>query len=133
HLDGQHHPPCFVCIPSIHYLTKTAHCTTWNTHLSGDSQGRTYSGFPIISAHYREHTTYRMRTHSVARLQLLINMTKHHKVPGPPCSRRSLSMLAWFAIVLFLQAAFAQTPSVTNLLRREFVTKDLAVRSFRPI
>ena len=63
----------------------------------------------------------------------MIDMTKHSEVPRPPCSRRSLSMLALFATALFLQAGFAQAPGVTNLLRRELVTKDLAVRSFGPI
>jgi dipeptidyl-peptidase-4 len=58
-------------------------------------------------------------------------MKKPTEVPALPFLRQRLQILAFLAIAL--QPAYPQSPAVTDLLRREFVTKDFAVKSFGPI
>jgi len=89
---------------------------------------------------FRNHLRLPRRTCKVANensydgeTPILTEMKKYSEVPGPRFSWLSWSMLALFSIVLFLEAAFAQSPGVTDLLRRQFVTKNLAVKSFGPV
>ena len=55
------------------------------------------------------------------------------EIPTPLFVRHKLQILALLAIALPLRPAHAQSPAVTDLLRREFVTKDFTVKSFGPI
>ena len=50
-----------------------------------------------------------------------------------PVLQRGLQILALLAIGLANRAVYAQSPAVIDLLRREFVTKEFAVKSFGPI
>ena len=74
-----------------------------------------------------------MRTNTIERLRILAYTMKLTEATTPSFLRYRLQILAWLVIVLLLQPSYAQTPAVTDLLRREFVTKDLAVKYFEPI
>jgi dipeptidyl-peptidase 4 len=69
----------------------------------------------------------------MARLGSLADLRKPGEVPTLPFKRRRLEMLALFLIALLLRAASAQSPVISDLLGREFLTKDFAVKSFGPI
>jgi dipeptidyl-peptidase 4 len=60
-------------------------------------------------------------------------MTTPNETLAPRLSKRSLQILAFLSIALTPRLAQPQTPAVTDLLRREFVAKDFAVKSFGPI
>jgi dipeptidyl-peptidase 4 len=48
--------------------------------------------------------------------------------------RQKLTVFLWLAIVcLASQSVSAQSPTVADLLRREFITRDFAVKSFGPV
>jgi dipeptidyl-peptidase-4 len=60
-------------------------------------------------------------------------MRKPAEEPTLPFFRQRLQILALFLIALPLRAAYAQSPAITDLLRREFVTRDFAVKSIGPV
>jgi dipeptidyl-peptidase 4 len=60
-------------------------------------------------------------------------MTKSIEIPKPRLLQRTLEILAFLAIALSSRLAQSQSPAVTDMLRREFISKDFAVKSFGPI
>ncbi|HTS37354.1 MAG TPA: S9 family peptidase [Candidatus Solibacter sp.] len=60
-------------------------------------------------------------------------VTKPGEAPTAPVLQRRLLILALLAISLATRPAYAQSAVVTDLLRREFVTNDFAVKSYGPI
>jgi dipeptidyl-peptidase-4 len=60
-------------------------------------------------------------------------MMTSSEIPMPRRLQRTSQILAFLAIALTSRLAQPQTPAVTDLLRREFVAKDFAVKSFGPI
>ena len=74
-----------------------------------------------------------MRTSTTERLRILAHMMKFTEVPPLQFLRHRLQILGLLVIALLLQASYAQSPGAIDLLRREFVTKDLVVKSFGPI
>jgi dipeptidyl-peptidase 4 len=73
-----------------------------------------------------------MRTSGTERIQILTDLTKPTEVATLPLLR-GLQILALVSTVLAFRAAYAQSPATTDLLHREFVTKEFAVKSFGPI
>ena len=74
-----------------------------------------------------------MKTDTPERLRILADMSKPAEQARPPFFRPRRRILALFLVGLPLRAAHAQSPPITDLLRREFVTRDLAVKSFGPV
>src|SRR5690349_17731660 len=60
-------------------------------------------------------------------------MTKSIEIPKPRLLQRTLEILAFLAFALSSRLAQSQSPAVTDMLRREFISKDFAVKSFGPI
>jgi dipeptidyl-peptidase 4 len=73
-----------------------------------------------------------MRFTTKARLQTLTDMTKPSEMAACAHWHRRLQVLALFA-TLPLPSAHSQSLVITDLLRREFVTKEFAVKSLGPI
>jgi dipeptidyl-peptidase-4 len=66
------------------------------------------------------------------KLQMLRNMTKTRELRT--LHRLStLQLVTCIAIALASEAAYGQSPAITDLLRREFVGKEFAVQSFGPV
>lgn len=55
-------------------------------------------------------------------------MTKSIEIPNPRLLQRTLEILAFLAIALSSRLAQSQSPAVTDMLRREFISKDFAVK-----
>ena len=64
---------------------------------------------------------------------MLTDTTKLSEVRMPYRWRHKLLIVASFAIALASRAVDAQSPGITDLLRRQFIGNELAVQSFGPV
>jgi len=74
-----------------------------------------------------------MKTNTIERLRSLADRRQPGEVLTRAFMRPRLEILVLFLIALLVRAASAQSPAIADLLRREFVTKDFAVKSFGSI